>query len=137
MTQSALTPTLSAILHSAAESLFPDREFVDDLSIHSKNGEGDTPLHVMAWRGDVASAKVLLAAGADPDAQGDMDETPLHVAIRMQNEALVLLLLAVGAQTNLGSEFGETAFEMARAAGGNIANMLRNRSSRRRVRDRG
>lgn len=133
MVLAALPPTLSEILNSAAESLFPAQEFVENLSVDSKNSEGDTPLHVMAWRGDVASSKVLIASGANINALGDMNETALHVAIRTQNSELVLVLLAAGAKTNVCSEFGYSAQEMAQQAGGSIASLFKNRASRRRI----
>lgn len=121
-------------LRSAAESLFPADDFALPIDINAHSSDGDTPLHVFVWRGDVELARVLVEAGADVNAIGDMGETPLHVAIRQQNESLVSLLLEAGAKTSIRSEFNETAQEMALAVAGNIGNLLKNRKSRRHIR---
>ena len=121
---------LNEVLRSAAESLFPADDFVAPIDINTKSSDGDTPLHVFAWRGDVESAQVLIQAGADINAMGDMSETPLHIAVRKQNEPLVVLLLEAGAKTTIRSEFNQTAQEIAVAIGGSIGSLLKNRKSR-------
>jgi ankyrin repeat protein len=67
----------------------------------------------MIWREDVEAVRVLLTAGADPNAIGDMSETPLHVACRVANPAIVEALLAAGARTDLRGEFDVTPAEIA------------------------
>ena len=127
-------PKLSELLCSAAESMFPANDGQAVIEINTRNSEGDTPLHVFAWRGDVDSARVLIEAGADINAQGDFGETPLHVAIRLQQESLIILLLAAGAKTNICSEFNQTAQEMAAKLTGDVASLFKNRKSRRALR---
>ncbi len=112
--------TLDEVLQSAAESLFPLEVGEKQVTVESRDSEGDTPLHVMAWRKDVESAHILLLGGADVNAIGDMDQTPLHVAIMQGDIEMVKLLLKAGAITSVRSSFGKTAFEEAASKGGAI-----------------
>jgi ankyrin repeat protein len=121
---------LEAVLRAAAESMFPAEEDAP-IDVSSRAPDGDTPLHVFAWRSDPESAKVLIEAGADVNAIGDMGETPLHVALRKENEALILLLLTAGASVTIRSEFNENPQEVAKRLGGNLAELLASRKSRR------
>jgi ankyrin repeat protein len=66
--------------------------------------EGDTCLHVAAYRSDVRAVKLLLRAGLDPNAQGDMSSTPLHCA---SDPEVYQLLLAAGASVDAINEFGQ------------------------------
>ncbi len=43
---------------------------------------GETPLHQVAYRADLAAAKLLLDARADVNARNDYSETPFFKAIR-------------------------------------------------------
>ena len=107
---------LDEVLQSTADVLFPEVTQGARVEISSRNSDGDTPLHVMAWRADVEGVRVLLTAGADPNALGDMSETPLHVACRVANPAMVEALLAAGARTDIRGEFGVTPAEIARGS---------------------
>jgi ankyrin repeat protein len=115
--------TLEALLQSVSDVMFPEQSGSAPVSLSCHGYDGDTALHVFAWRDDIASASVLLAAGADPNARGEMADTPLHVAITRRNLALVELLLSHGADSNLRSAFG-TARELAAEAGGSFAKLL-------------
>ena len=69
------------------------REFFDEIrslfqfqdctsiEVHTRGSTGDTPLKVAVVRGDLALVRDLLAAGADPNVQGEDDYTPLHHAV--------------------------------------------------------
>jgi uncharacterized protein len=70
---------LEEVLMSTSDVLFPAELGERRVEVSSRDVDGDTPLHVMAWRDDVVGAEILLAAGADVDAVGDMGTTPLHV----------------------------------------------------------
>ena len=115
---------LQEVLRSAAQSMFPAEDDDGSVDVNSRSPDGDTPLHVFAWRGDVASARVLVEASADVNAAGDMGETPLHVALNQQNEALVRLFVEAGARTTIRSEFGETAQDIAQRVGGIFAKLV-------------
>ena len=115
--------TVNEVLMSVADVLFPGEEG-RPVSLTSRSSEGDTALHVMGWRRDTEGARILIAAGADVDAVGDMDQTPLHVAIMQDDIAMARLLLDAGARTDIRSEFGKTAIEEARAKGGEIEKLL-------------
>ena len=117
--------TLQEILKSTSEALFPAELGEREVSVDSQDCNGDTPLHVLAWRGDSAGAKALIAAGAAPNGIGDMGETPLHVAVRQENSELVEALLEAGANPDIRSEFGKTPREMAVAKSGAVAGLLR------------
>ena len=45
----------------------------------ARRENGDTPLHVVAYYGNVGIARILLAASANVDAKNDVGDTPLHI----------------------------------------------------------
>ncbi|KAG2491745.1 hypothetical protein HYH03_009908 [Edaphochlamys debaryana] len=84
---------------------------------------GWTPLHAACKAGDVEGVRLLLAAGASPDAatpKGDAaerfggGETPLHVACGAEHGAVVWALL--GAGSDAGAAMDLSAAEDTRAA---------------------
>lgn len=85
-----------------------------------------TPLHVAASAGYNAVVEVLLALGADINAQiyGWMSQDsmfmPLHLATAKGHESTARLLLGKGANKHLRGVDGRTAFEAARNAGHQI-----------------
>ena len=48
--------TLEEVLLSTSEHLFPDQLGEAKVTIDSADCDGDTPLHVLIWRGDVEGA---------------------------------------------------------------------------------
>jgi ankyrin repeat protein len=113
--------TLEEVLQSTSDVLFPDELGERQVAIDTHGFEDDTPLHVMAWRNDLESVEVLIQAGADVNAVGDMGQTPLHVAISMDNPKMVVALLKAGARDDIRSELGSTPREDALARGGRMA----------------
>jgi uncharacterized protein len=105
--------TLAEVLASVSDALFPAELGEHPVAIDSRGVDGDTPLHVLMWRHDAEGVAVLIAAGADVNAIGDMSETPLHVALRNEDRPIVDMLIRAGARTDLRSEFGFTATEKA------------------------
>lgn len=110
--------TLEDVLHSVSSVMFPAELGEKQVFIDSRDVEGDTPLHVMVLREDLYGAKILIEAGADVNAVGDMGETPLHVALTNENEELTELLLNSEADPDIRSEFEETARAKAEMLGG-------------------
>ena len=70
--------------------------------------DGDTCLHIAAWRGDLRATELLVKAGVDIDAQGDMGATPLHCA---KTKEIADLLVAAGASLDIRDEFGRLPLE--------------------------
>jgi ankyrin repeat protein len=116
--------SLSEILQSTSDVLFPGELSEKQIDLHSRSLEGDTPLHVLLWRNDNFGIEVLIDAGADIDSIGDMDETPLHIAIRRENARATRSLLQAGAKTDIRSEFGETARELLDASDNSFKQLL-------------
>ena len=111
--------TLAEVLQETSDVLFPHLEEAK-VEIDSRDASGDTPLHVMAWRNDRHGAKLLIGAGADVNAVGDMSETPLHVAVRNEYLEIIEALLRAGADPNIRSEFDQTPLEIAKTMSKNI-----------------
>ncbi len=82
---------------------------LNDVSARGVNGE--TPLHQVAYRADLASAKLLLDAGADVNVKTKNGETPLNNA---RNAESIKLLLDAGADIDArDSVNGETPLHKA------------------------
>ena len=71
------------------------------------------PLHNAARSGDLSAVKMLLEAGADPDARGRRGATPLHEAAYNDNLAVVEALLAAGADPDARGRRGATPLHEA------------------------
>lgn len=57
--------------------------------IRAANREGDTALHVAVTLGDTRTVKVLLQAGADPQAKGLHGKTPVERAGQHHQRAVI------------------------------------------------
>lgn len=125
MTMTNLEEDLAAIAHI----MFPGDDVPREIRMDTTASDGDTPLHVFAWRTDLAAARLLIAAGADPNAIGDMGETTLYVAVRQGMPELAEALLAAGASPDIVSEFEETPREMASREGGRLADVFRSNNA--------
>ncbi len=95
-----------------AEVLFPFAE-LPTMGLDDRGPEGDSLLHVACTWGDLRAVQLLIHAGADVNATGDMDQTPLHIAVSARFLDIVEFLLARGAvQTK--DAFGYTPLEWAK-----------------------
>ena len=120
--------SVDEVLASTSDVLFPGDMTPRRVTVDCRAVDGDTPLHVTAWRDDVQGAKLLLAAGADVNAQGDMGYTPLHVAVANGSVPMVTLLLEAGARTDVPAEITGTARDEAVRKGGPVAEVFANRT---------
>ena len=111
-----LHPLHSAVLAGNAEivSLLLQR----GAAVDAKDGKGRTPLYTFAVSGgrNIEIAKLLLAAGADPNAESareDDSQTALQCAAATGDLELSKLLLASGANVNHQSALGDTPLHQA------------------------
>ena len=79
--------------------------------------EGNAPLHWAACNGHRDVAELLLAAGADVNAEDHGGDAPLHDAAQGGHAGLVELLLHSGAHVNARDCWGATPLHDAAAAG--------------------
>ena len=81
--------------------------------------DGQTPLHYAAQGCSVAVAELLLARGADVDAEDRDGNTPLWCAtLRRVARAIVQMLLGHGADPHHENHEGRTPVKLAKALGG-------------------
>lgn len=120
--------SLDEILASCSDTLFPAELGAVPVTVDSRDADGDTPLHVLARRGNNYGIERLIEAGADVNAVGDMSETPLHIALHKKNIVAVELLLNAGAGVSLVSEFGQSPQDIANDLGSEFRALLRRKA---------
>jgi ankyrin repeat protein len=112
---------------------FGHREIVEfllkngaDVKLAARNGQKVTALHAGASRGGAEIVKMLLEAGANPNARQERGFVPLHSAAANGNVAAVESLLKHGAHPDAKADDGKAPADMA-AEGGHkeLAEMLR------------
>lgn len=75
---------------------------------------GDTPLNLATRQGNVSMARILLEAGADPNARGwRCGQTPLSVASEKGRDDMVSLLLEHGADVSIADDLGVVSLAYA------------------------
>ncbi len=64
-------------------------------------GHGATPLLMALFRDQPEAARILLAAGADPNVVGDEGDSPLCLCVEQNDQEMVALLLRCGADKTI------------------------------------
>jgi len=81
------------------------------------HGDEDRPIHLIARRGNAKCIQLLLDAGADPNAMGDMSCTPLDEAVSRGHLEVAHLLLQAGARIDPVNELGYSALGLCSPKG--------------------
>jgi len=108
--------TLRDVLDACATTM----EFVNaggNVTPFTRGTTGDTPLHVVCSWGDLEAVRLLLDAGAEVNAVGDIGRTPLFCVLASGNVDIVRALIAAGADLTHRDEFGDRALDVALLAG--------------------
>ncbi|MGH8149015.1 MAG: ankyrin repeat domain-containing protein [Steroidobacteraceae bacterium] len=86
-------------------------------AVEHRRPDGSTPLEWAVYRGNVAAARRLLRAGANPNDTNDYGATPLSLAAVTGNAPIIKLLLKYGADANSPNADGETALMLVARTG--------------------
>ncbi len=87
-------------------------------NVNATSGDGMTPLHLAAERGDAVMAEALIKQGANLKATTRLGAyTPLHVASRKGQAGVMRALLKAGSDPNVLSGSGATPLHLAAASG--------------------
>lgn len=82
------------------------------LSPESPGMDGDTPLHVAAFDGDIGALESLLPYVSNIDVRGDIGNTALHSAIAFKRTEMVELLIRYGADVMALNDYDDSPLDM-------------------------
>lgn len=103
---------LFVFLYQAASSMFYDLDSAPQIDVNARDYESNSALDYACIWGDLRAVRLLVSAGADINALGDMDVTPLHRAASGNFPEIVEFLLQNGAK-QAKNAFGLTPLECA------------------------
>ena len=106
--------TVAQVLKKYTEDNLPDFSEVPITDVNQVGSNGDRPIHIACFRGNLEDVIALVEAGADVNAAGDLGFTPLHEATSKGFLEIVKVLLSHGADVDAKNEFGETPIDLAR-----------------------
>jgi ankyrin repeat protein len=116
----ASSPLLEAVKardSAAVRTLLKQPGAAVKAAVNTATADGTTPLHVAADLDDLATAEVLVRAGANVKAANRYGVTPMYSAAVNGNAAMIELLLNAGADPNVALKEGETALMTASRTG--------------------
>ncbi|WP_414662342.1 ankyrin repeat domain-containing protein [Horticoccus sp. 23ND18S-11] len=93
------------------------RALIGDSDVNAAQVDGMTALHWAVQHDDLATARTLIAARANPQAENRYGVTPLSIACTNGNAAMVTLVLEAGADPNAALRGGETPLMTAARTG--------------------
>jgi ankyrin repeat protein len=96
---------------------YPQFLGIEIIDVNQRAAMNDTMLHFAAESGATGDIDVLITAGAEVNAVGDIGNTPLHSAALMGKVEAAKKLLEFGANPTLKNELGQCADEMADLGG--------------------
>lgn len=82
------------------------------VALETQCGDGDTPLHVIAYEGDVDTLNRVASFIKEVDIHGDIGNTPLHTAIIHKKVDMARRLIELGADVNEKNDYGDTPLEL-------------------------
>src|SRR5262245_32947041 len=87
------------------------------VDVNAARADGQTALHIAAFRDDQEVVDLLLRSGANPNAANVLGATPLWAAATNSSTAIVEALLRAGANPNVNANSGETPLIAAARVG--------------------
>ena len=112
-TEDGLTALYTAATILAADVIQVLLEAGADTSLSATNADGGGPIHLVVDEKDASLTKLLLDAGADPNAVDDFGTVPLHIAVWKGWAGGVRILAEAGGDVNARSDANDTPLHVA------------------------